>query len=175
MKRPSLVLIYACSFLILQGCLPSSPDQVQDKAHWVRVMSETTEQQNPDIKALSYPDWKYREEQGEAFVLIDVREPAERDVSTLADAVTLEQWRAQHPGPTDVTPLFYCTNGKRSLEQARRAKQAGHQQATYIKGGLLDLAHRQVEFVHQGAPTKTVHGLSEAWNFFPESYHVVFP
>jgi adenylyltransferase/sulfurtransferase len=76
----------------------------------------------------------------ETFTIIDVREPREFAVSHLPEALNIPVGElAQRIGeiPTDVTAIFMCRSGGRSLTACGIAMSAGIESLAHLEGGLL--------------------------------------
>ena len=88
-----------------------------------------------------------RRERGEDdFVLVDVREPAEREINTIPGAVSipLGRLRAGGAGPAltaagaGTSPVvLHCKSGGRSAEALALVRQAGFSDAVHVTGGVL--------------------------------------
>jgi rhodanese-related sulfurtransferase len=159
---------------ILTSCLPSKPDQVASKNHWVEQMAKTIALKYQDIDFLSPRSLQeLLKQDSNAITLIDARTLEERNISTIGNAISLDR---------DLQPfaqshlVYYCTNGERSAIEAQKAIALGFQQVSVLAGGILLWAHQQGKFVDaQGQATQEVHIFSKAWNFLPEGYHAILP
>ncbi|MEA4854813.1 rhodanese-like domain-containing protein [Solidesulfovibrio sp.] len=101
---------------------------------------------------------------------IDVREPAERAVSTLPGAVTAKDYLADPGRFAGKKAVAYCTIGYRSGVWAQQEALAGRAVAN-LAGGLLGWLHAGGTLVDaKGAPTKTVHVYGRTWDLAPTGY-----
>ncbi|MCR9198879.1 MAG: rhodanese-like domain-containing protein [Planctomycetaceae bacterium] len=135
------------------------------------------------------------------FVFVDVRPPAERDVSMIPGAVTAEEFaRRQQVGPpsaghpsaghpagvdadhADDGPIkqegqmivAYCTAGYRSGVFAREQNKRG-QPVVNLRGGLLSWCDQQQPLTTaDGQPTHRVHVYSRMWNLVSNPYEGVW-
>lgn len=116
------------------------------------------------------------------FVFVDVRPPAERDVSMIPGAVTAEEFaRQQGPAAIDAhaeegnrTIVAYCTAGYRSGVFAREQNRQGRPVAN-LRGGLLSWCDQQQPLTTaEGQPTHRVHVYSRMWNLVSEPYEGVW-
>ena len=80
---------------------------------------------------------------GEKFVLIDVREPHEWDITHIVDKDKLfprEQWpqiAAKLRGRENDTIAVHCRSGARSMQVARMLRDAGFKDVKSMAGGIL--------------------------------------
>ncbi len=76
------------------------------------------------------------------FVLVDVREPGEREIVTIPGAVAIPRG-AFHSGaawqqlPFDKRVILHCRSGVRSVECLKLLRAAGHPDASHVDGGIL--------------------------------------
>jgi sulfur-carrier protein adenylyltransferase/sulfurtransferase len=83
-----------------------------------------------------------RAEGRDDFVLVDVREPGEREIVTIPGAVTMpraafyngDAWKQL---PFDKRVILHCRSGVRSSECLRLLRAAGHPDAGHVDGGVL--------------------------------------
>ena len=105
---------------------------------------------------------------------IDVREPAERAVSTLPDAVTAKQYLADPGRFAGKKAVAYCTIGYRSGVWAEEEAKKGLPVAN-MSGGLLGWLHAGGTLVDaKGEPTKTVHVYGRTWDLAPKGFTAVW-
>ncbi len=108
-----------------------------------------------------------------SFVIVDVREPAERAVSNIPGAISLSALRQLTPSESR-SVLVYCTIGMRSAAVTRALRQEGYQ-AFNLRGGVLAWAAADQPFVDAAeAPTKRVHVYGRRWNYLPAGYEPVW-
>ncbi len=95
------------------------------------------------VSAGELADMLRRRESGvEDFVLVDVREPAERDIVAIPGAVPLamglfRSGAALAELPLDRTVVLHCKSGGRSAEALTLLQHAGHPTARHLDGGVL--------------------------------------
>jgi adenylyltransferase/sulfurtransferase len=83
-----------------------------------------------------------RESGAEDFVLVDVREPAERGIVAIPGAVPapigeLRSGAALADLPLDRPVVLLCKSGSRSAEALTLLRDAGHRDARHLDGGVL--------------------------------------
>jgi adenylyltransferase/sulfurtransferase len=118
--------------------LPSAPTGFDDRSHTVGAATD------PDaITARELAELIAAREAGfDDFVLVDVREPGERDIVTIAGAVAIPR-AAFHSGaawqqlPFDKRVILHCRSGVRSAECLQLLRAAGHPDASHVDGGIL--------------------------------------
>lgn len=108
------------------------------------------------------------------WVLVDVRSPEERAVSTLPGAIDLQKLLGQRELYKDRSILFFCTIGERSSAEAAKQKEKFLRTAN-LRGGVLAWAAAGLVFITpQGEETRTVHVYGKKWNLLPPSYKGVW-
>lgn len=106
-------------------------------------------------------------------VLVDVRSPAERAVSTLPGAITREEFEGQLDELGDCTVVAYCTVGARSSRYARRMGKEGVP-VLNLEGSLLAWTHAGGELTDGSSPTKRLHVFGPRWNLAADGYEGVW-
>jgi sulfur-carrier protein adenylyltransferase/sulfurtransferase len=94
------------------------------------------------ISVLQLEEWlKERSEGSRDFVLVDVREPNEREINEIPGSVLIPKGdfltgEALQQLPQDKQAVFYCKVGGRSAEVLAVAKGAGFSDAVHVGGGV---------------------------------------
>jgi sulfur-carrier protein adenylyltransferase/sulfurtransferase len=94
------------------------------------------------ISVLQLEEWlKERAEGSRDFVLVDVREPNEREINEIPGSVLIPKGdfltgEALQQIPQDKQAVFYCKVGGRSAEVLAVAKGAGFSDAVHVGGGV---------------------------------------
>jgi sulfur-carrier protein adenylyltransferase/sulfurtransferase len=94
------------------------------------------------ISVLQLEEWlKERTEGSRDFVLVDVREPNEREINEIPGSVLIPKGdfltgEALQQLPQDKQAVFYCKVGGRSAEVLAVAKGAGFSDAVHVGGGV---------------------------------------
>lgn len=166
--------LFLLTLFLLTGCLAPDVTKTQNKSAVVEQMTETLKQQHPDFHALTIAEFK-RIMKEEDYLLIDVRTPEERQISTLPLAISKEQWRERRAESltTQKWIVVYDTLGYRSLDFLKELIAKGYKKTAYLSGGILAWAHAGELFFHQEKSTRRVHVSSKAWNLLPDSYEAV--
>ena len=107
------------------------------------------------------------------IVMVDVRAPAEQEVSMIEGAVTAEHFEKQIDDYSGKTVVAYCTVGHRSGIFARRLIQNGWE-AYNLEGAILGWVHDGGALSNGDGPTKRVHVYSRRMQFLPEGYEAVW-
>lgn len=100
----------------------------------------------------------------DAPILVDVRAPAERAVSTLPGAIPAEAIEGNPDAYRGRELVAYCTIGYRSSAWAARMRATGLD-VKNLRGSLLLWTHAGGPLVHDGTPTKRLHVYGASWNF----------
>ena len=102
-----------------------------------------------------------------APVLVDVRSPAERGVSTLPGAVGVNDGAAAVAALASLDPsapvVVYCAGGLRSAKAARKLIEAGHTNVQNLEGGIFAWANDGRPMERDGRPTRYAHPSDEKW------------
>lgn len=107
-------------------------------------------------------------------VIVDVREPKERQVSVIPGAITKDEFKDGTALKGDSAIVVYCTIGYRSGVYVKKLEKKGVR-AYNLKGGILSWVHAGQGVVdEQGAVTKRVHVYGEEWNLLPEGFEGVW-
>ncbi len=107
------------------------------------------------------------------LVLVDVREPYEREVSMLPGAITSQQFEQDPSAYQGKTVVTYCTIGHRSGLYAQKLCAAGCD-VLNLKGSVLSWTHVGGEFFDTNGPTKRVHINNPKANLIAEGYDPVW-
>ena len=95
------------------------------------------------ISVLQLRDWLAARERGERdFLLVDVREPHERDIVDIPGSILIPKGKfldgsALAELPTDRQVVLYCKVGGRSAEALAATKGAGFADAVHVGGGVV--------------------------------------
>ncbi len=107
------------------------------------------------------------------LVLVDVREPAEQEVSMIPGAIPVRQFEAEGKRHEAKRIVVYCTIGYRSGLYARKLNELG-QRIFNLKGGILAWAHAGGAVVDLNGQTNRVHVYGREWNLLPCGYEAVW-
>lgn len=110
-------------------------------------------------------------ELGSTVTFVDVRSEAERAVSIIPGALTLDQLPA---AAIDQVVIVYCTIGVRSGAATEDLIERGFQ-ARNLRGGVLAwTAEGGVMVDASGEPTRRVHVYGKRWAQLPKGYEAVW-
>ena len=100
-------------------------------------------------------------------VLLDVRTPAEWNVSHLAGARRVDpkaDAKTASDGVAKDAPIVtYCSVGYRSGEMAERLRRAGYTHVQNLEGSIFEWANEHRPLVHDGERVTRVHPYSAVW------------
>ncbi len=101
------------------------------------------------------------------------RSSAERNISTIKNAISLDDYNADPKLYLDKQLVAFDTMGQRSIQWVSK-KRAQGLDAYNLHGGILAWAHDGGSFVdQQGHDTKVVHVYSKAWDMLPEGFEAI--
>ena len=164
--RAYLLRLLAPIALFLSGCTqPHSADPSELEAMIVRYTAKT-----PDAplvlsqQLLSEKDW----------LLVDVRPEKERAISTLPNAISLDQFEARKASLSGQQIAAYCTVGLRSGQWVESIRKEGFD-AYNLRGGVLSWTHAAGPLVDpSGASTVRVHVYAQKWDLVAPGYEGVW-
>ncbi|MEM7645325.1 MAG: rhodanese-like domain-containing protein [Pseudomonadota bacterium] len=135
-------------------------------------MYQEIKNQFSDVPELKLKDLDARLKKGD-LVFLDVRAEAERRVSIIPGALSVQEFEKQSLD-SHKTVVVYCTIGYRSAKVVRKLKKKGIR-AYNLEGSLLGWIHdgRPVVGPH-GQNTKEVHVYGKSWNFLPQGFKGVW-
>jgi sodium/bile acid cotransporter 7 len=108
----------------------------------------------------------------DAVVFVDVRKPAEMEISALPGAITREEFM-NHPDQYRGKPVVaYCTISYRSGVFARQMAEKGID-IFNLTGGILAWVLEGGRVYNTSGETPRIHVYSEKWNLAPDTYEVV--
>lgn len=122
----------------------------------------------PDVKEMTANDL-IEGNSRENLVLIDVRTEAERGVSIIPGAISIEIFKANKERWRNQIIVAYCTIGYRSGLFAKEIGASGFK-VYNLKGGVLSWAQAGREFSASGQMTRRVHVYGKKWDLLPEGY-----
>lgn len=127
----------------------------------------------PDVPGISPQELSGRLDDPD-LVLVDVREPEERAVSTLPGAISREELAERSDELAGRRIVTYCTLGYRSGLVAESLREQGWD-ATNLEGSILGWTHAGGDLVDaEGQPTRRVHVYSKRWDLAADGYEPVW-
>ena len=148
-----------------------TPSQ-DDRRQALEGMMSQVGRRFPDVKTISAAALRERLSAGYT-VLVDVRSPAERAVSTLPGAISPDEFEDRLEELGDCTVVAYCTVGARSSRYARRMGKKGVP-VLNLEGSLLAWTHAGGELTDGSSPTNRLHVFGPRWNLAADGYEGVW-
>jgi sodium/bile acid cotransporter 7 len=105
-------------------------------------------------------------------IFVDVREPAEINVSMLPDAITREEFLKNPSRYKDVKIVAYCTISYRSGMFVKEMERKGIK-ISNLAGGLLAWVLEGGKVFDTHGETKRIHVYNKKWNYLPKGYEMV--
>ena len=106
-------------------------------------------------------------------VLVDVREPREREVSMIPGALSSQEFERNIDKYKDRTIVVYCTIGFRSGIYAEKLQNTDLTMLN-LRGSILAWVHSGQQVVNTQGPTHRVHVYGPEWNLLPDDYQGVW-
>ena len=108
----------------------------------------------------------------DAVVFVDIRKPAEMEISALPGAITREEFM-NHPDKYRGKPVVaYCTISYRSGVFARQMAEKGID-ILNLTGGILAWVLEGGRVYNTSGETSRIHVYSKKWSLAPDTYEVV--
>lgn len=178
--------VRAVAVLLLVGAavavVPSVADDGDNAARVARMYEDYRERSFagiPDLevgRAVAYADsLEETPIETDDVVWLDVRDPRERRISTLPEAIDRSTYEERRDALAGRPVIVFCTVGYRSGLAARDLRRQGIE-AHNLAGGILAWAHadRTVVDGRTGEPTRRVHVFGWRWNLLPEGWTAVW-
>ena len=174
MKKILTILFLLCVFVMFtKGAVFAEADLGEaEKEAAVYRLYASYEHRFPEVRGISAEEARDLHQLGQV-IFVDVREPAEMDVSMLPDAVSEREYNAHPNRFLNKTVVAYCTIGLRSGEFAEKMAEPGVT-VFNMEGGIL--AWLWAGGILQGAEERTVnevHVYAEKWDLAPFGYKTV--
>lgn len=109
-----------------------------------------------------------------AHVFVDIRTPAEQEVSMIEGAITQAAFEKDRAKYKKHKIIAYCTIGYRSAKFSEQIRKDGFD-AVSLKGSILSWAHAGKPLVDKKGPTHRVHVAGSSWDLLPKGYEAVYP
>lgn len=119
-------------------------------------------QQYPDVASIEIDTLKTALDQGQAPILIDVREKDEFAVSHLPNALHITTIEAV-PYPKDTPIVVYCSVGVRSAIFSKKLAEAGFTAVKNLRGSIFAWANKGYTVRRGMLPVQAVHPFDKNW------------
>ncbi|WP_419950085.1 rhodanese-like domain-containing protein [Candidatus Palauibacter sp.] len=174
MKRHKAVPTLAATFALFAGasCGARAPLTDDEKLAEVERMSAAVDQRFPDVEAVTVEEVGRLLETG-SVVLVDAREPREREISWIPGAITSDEFERDPDAYMDRTVVVYCTIGHRSSEYAQRQAAEGRR-VLNLRGSLLSWTHAGGPLVGPDGPTNRLHVYGQTWDLAPARFETIW-
>jgi len=161
----SLALL-AVTFVV--GCAAVVPRSDEEKLARIGEMVVALEDRFPDVETITVEEVGRLLEK-DSVVLVDIREPREREISMIPGAITAEEFEAAPERYADVAVVAYCTIGHRSSEYAERLISEGYP-VLNLSGSILSWTHAGGPLVGPDGTTRRLHVYGSNWDLAPAAY-----
>ncbi len=172
MRNPRSALLGLWFTVIFECCAGENLASLSDAEKRERIeflYKDYKTESFPNVKDVHATELAMWLKDGRA-VVVDVREPKERAVSTLPGAITREEFERRREEFKDKYVAAYCTIGYRSGLFAKEMAEEGIN-VFNLNGSVLAWAHSGEPFVDaDGNETNRVHVYGRQWNLLPEGY-----
>jgi sodium/bile acid cotransporter 7 len=166
------LLAFAAYHLCFSATWCRRPSSDEAKMERIDSLFQHYAKSFPAVRNLSVEGFLAEREQGNV-ILVDVREPGERQVSMIPGAVSAEEFERDKAKYADQTIVTYCTIGYRSGIFAQELSRENFRSFN-IEGGILAWAHAGQELINENGTTRRVHTYGHKWNLLPDGYEAVW-
>ena len=167
---------FFCFILILCfGCERFSPKESQSdhqKLMTINSIVGKLSEKFPQVKSFSPEEAQDLFAQGK-IVFVDVRSNEERSVSSLPDAISLNDFQKHQTKGTDVIYVFYCDLGHRSAALVQKY-QKQNISVGLLSGGIQNWVHHKGQVFNEHKAVKKIHIYAPKWDLLPADYEKVF-
>ncbi|PCJ58244.1 MAG: hypothetical protein COA73_10045 [Candidatus Hydrogenedentota bacterium] len=162
-------------FACFTGCaIPTSHIPDESKRDRITAMYQEYQPEFPGIQEVTPIQVIEMLENDNNVVIVDVREPEERAVSTLPGALSKSEFEEQEEELKGKKVVVYCTIGYRSGLYTQTLKEQGWD-AYNMPGSILSWVHAGQPVVDEsGNETKRVHVYGKRWDLLPQGYEAIY-
>ncbi len=157
----------------LAGCLAGGTTSEAQRKRALDAQLVAAGWVTPDVPSWTAEELRETLRSSAPPVVVDVREPNERAVSTLPGAISVEAYEAAHDALAGRMVVAYCTVGVRSGKWVADARRRGVD-AHNLDGGVLAWSWVGGAFELNGERTPHVHVWSKPWSLLAEGYIAVW-
>lgn len=171
----SAVLTFGGALGASSGAEESKESTMSDAEKKQKIESLYTkyERKFPMVEGITATELLQSLEEGNQYILVDVRKPKEQEVSMIPGAITQKEFEARSEELQGKTVVTYCTAGYRSGLYAKKIQTKGWQ-VINLEGSMLAWTHAGGPLVDHQGPTKRLHVYSANWSLEAEDYEPVW-
>ncbi|SHO47371.1 rhodanese-like domain-containing protein [Desulfopila aestuarii] len=158
MKTISKIFIVLLATLLLSGFRWSL---MFGELEWADI-DQALDQDFPTVRQLSVEEVRSMLDSNQQFVLVDVREPAEYQVSHLPNALPADAFQPEK-SEKDLLIVAYCSVGLRSAKYVQQLQQQGLQNVYNLRGSIFMWANKGYPLESDNGPVARVHPFNERW------------
>jgi rhodanese-related sulfurtransferase len=171
MAATALAMAAIAAAVVILPAVRSVTPADQQKLQRIEEFSDEYRKSFPNVPEMTVAELLVAWRDGDT-VLLDVRKPAEQEVSMIPGAILAAQFEREPGKYKTKRVVVYCTVGYRSGDYAKRLLERG-KDARNLRGGILAWVHAGQPVVHDGAPTRRVHVYGPKWDLLPEGWESV--
>ncbi len=161
-----------CLLAVACGSEEAAPRSDADKRERIEALYRRYKRSFPETPEVTVDEllaMRGREE----TVIVDGREGAEREVSMIPGAISLEEFERGIDEHKDRAVVVYCTIGYRSGLVTKSLHERGLR-AYNLRGGILAWLDAGQEVADAEGETRRVHVYGSKWDLAPEGYETVW-
>jgi rhodanese-related sulfurtransferase len=165
-----LAFVCVCSAPASSVVAAEIPDDAA-KRHMIQALYEDYQKDFPGVADISAAQVMISAG-SERLLFVDVRKPAEQEVSMLPGAITDREFLKNPAAYQDHLVIAYCTIGYRSAEFARKL-QKKEIAVLNLRGGILAWLHAGGKVYNRGQAVNRVHVYGKKWDLAPSGYQTI--
>ena len=162
------LLLSLCISIALMSLAHAEDQQQQMWRLYTEYVSQESLKSTPEIRVPELLSMTKNQ-----YVLVDVREKKEIQVSIIPGALTQNQFEQKIDEYRDATVIVYCTIGYRSGHYVNTLR-GQNIDAYNLAGGVLAWAHAGQLFNKAGRESIKVHVYGEQWDLLPSGYESIY-
>lgn len=159
--------------LISVGCQKIEARSDQWKQEKIMTMYRQYIPEFPQVEGITVEELQQLQQEQPRLILVDVRSPEERAVSSIPGSISTEEFEHQLAEYQDTKIIAYCTIGYRSGKYAQKMRQQGVE-ILNLEGSLLAWSHIQGRLSNRNGITRKVHVFNRQWGLTAADYEPVW-
>lgn len=170
--RAFATAVFASAIFLGLACGRSEAQTDLEKLNRIHAMVAEIRADFPEVPGVTPAELSGLLDSG-AVVLVDAREPQEREVSIIPGAIAREAFEANRSEFARMRVVVYCTIGQRSAQYVEQLRKEGID-AWNLEGSIVAWTHAGRRLTASNGPTRRVHVYGERWDLAASGYESVW-
>ena len=171
-----VALVVTATVSMLVACqVGSEAEQLTDaqKKERLEALYQGYQKSFPTIDSISVEEFLELQQGTKQVVLVDVREPKEREVSMIPGAIDAATFKREAQQYRDAVVVPYCTAGYRSGFFTQELQEAGWD-VRNLEGSILAWTLAGLPLENAEGPTRKVHVYGRTWDLAAGDFSAVW-